>query len=143
MITRPPLVSGFLCHHCSYAAADRAGQSKLALPPEFLPVRVACTGRLSPDHLLEAFRAGADGVLVLGCHPQDCHYRSGNLRARALITLTARLLASVGLPAERLRLEWVSASEDQRLVQVVHEFTAAIRELGPLCVESREKEQDA
>jgi F420-non-reducing hydrogenase iron-sulfur subunit len=90
-----------------------------------------CTGRVRPEHIARALGEGADGVLVLGCHPQDCHYRSGNLRARALVRFTERMLEGLGVNPARLRLEWISASEGTRFVQVVNDYTQALRRIGP------------
>jgi len=126
-----PRIVGLMCHHCSYAGADRAGQSKSPLPTGFLPVRVMCTGRIRPEHIMAALQQGADGVLVLGCHPKDCHYRTGNLRARAAVGLTSRLLEGLGLHPERVQLEWVSAAEGEKLARVVNAQARKLRRLGP------------
>jgi coenzyme F420-reducing hydrogenase delta subunit len=127
-----PRILGFLCRYCSYAAADRAGQAKRELPDGFLPVQVMCTGRLRPEQILGALRAGADGVLVLGCHPFDCHFRTGNLKALATVRLTARLLEAMGLEAGRARIEWISALEDEQLTRVIQRFSEEIKMLGPI-----------
>jgi len=126
-----PRIVAFLCSGCAYAAADQAGRTKLGYPQSLLPVRVMCTGRVEPAFVLQALRDGADGVLVAGCHPGDCHYVDGNLRAAARLALLARLLAQLGVSPERLRLEWIGASEAERFASVVREMTERLRSLGP------------
>jgi F420-non-reducing hydrogenase iron-sulfur subunit len=127
-----PKILGLLCNWCSYTGADLAGTARLKYPPNLMSVRVMCSGRVDPGFILDAFRAGADGVLVCGCHPGDCHYVEGNYKCLRRIPLTKRLLADFGVNPERLRLEWVSASEGARFQAVVTEFTEQIRALGPL-----------
>ncbi|HEY67775.1 MAG: methyl-viologen-reducing hydrogenase subunit delta [Chloroflexi bacterium] len=127
-----PRIIGFLCNWCSYAGADAAGTSRLSYPSNIRVVRVMCSGRVSPELVLRAFREGADGVLVLGCHIGDCHYTDGNHRTAKRIPILRKLLSYVGIEPERLRLEWVSSSEAQRFAQVVSEFTETVRQLGPL-----------
>ena len=126
-----PRIVAFLCNWCSYAGADSAGVARTPSPPNILPVRVMCSGRVSPEMVLRAFRAGADGVLVLGCHIGDCHYDSGNHRTAKRMPVLRRLLGYIGIEPERLRLDWVSAAEGNKFAQVTTEFTEAIRELGP------------
>jgi F420-non-reducing hydrogenase iron-sulfur subunit len=126
-----PKVVAFLCRWCSEAAAERAGAARARVAPNLLPVRVPCTGRVDPQMILHAFAGGADGVLVLGCHPGDCHYREGNLRARDRVLLLGAALAPLGIEPARLRLEWVSATEGDRFVRVVEEAVEALRRLGP------------
>jgi len=126
-----PRIIGFLCNWCSYAGADLAGVSRIQYPANIRIVRVMCSGRIDPTIPLEVFKMGADGILVLGCHPGDCHYVEGNLYEEIKINMLKRLMALTGLEPERLRLEWVSASEGQRFAQVVTEFTERIRKLGP------------
>ena len=126
-----PRIIGFLCNWCSYAGADLAGVSRIQYPSNIRIVRVMCSGRIDPTIPLEVFKMGADGILVLGCHPGDCHYVEGNLYEERKINMLKRLLALTGLEPERLKLEWVSASEGQRFAQVVTEFTEQIRKLGP------------
>jgi len=126
-----PKIIGFLCNWCSYAGADLAGVSRMQYPPNIRVVRVMCSGRIDPIIPLEVFIKGADGVIVLGCHPADCHYVEGNLYEERKIKMLKKLLALTGLEPERLRLDWVSASEGQRFAQIVTEFTEKIRELGP------------
>ncbi len=125
-----PKIIAFACNWCSYAGADLAGVSRIQYPPTTRIIRVMCSGRVSPLFILEALRAGADGVLVTGCHPGDCHYISGNEKAERNIELTRSLMALLGIEPERLRLEWISAAEGARFAQVVSEFTEQVRELG-------------
>jgi len=126
-----PKIIGFLCNWCSYAGADLAGVSRMQYPTNIRVVRVMCSGRIDPIIPLEVFMKGADGVIVLGCHPADCHYVEGNLYEEKKIEMLKKLLALTGLQPERLRLDWVSASEGQRFARIVTEFTEKIRELGP------------
>jgi len=126
-----PRIIGFLCNWCSYAGADAAGISRFKYQPNIRIVRVMCSGRVSPELVLRAFREGADGVLVLGCHIGDCHYVSGNHRTAKRIPVLRRILEYIGIEPERLRLDWVSSAEAPKFQQVVNEFTEAIRELGP------------
>jgi len=127
-----PRIIGFLCNWCSYTGADLAGTARMKYPPNMMSIRVMCSGRVDPGFILSAFSKGADGVLVCGCHPGDCHYVDGNCKCMRRIPLTKRLLSSMGIDPKRLRLEWVSASEGARFQQVVSEFTEQIRTLGPL-----------
>ncbi len=127
-----PRILGFLCNWCSYTGADLAGTARMKYPPNMVAIRVMCSGRVDPAFILDAFRAGADGVMVCGCHPGDCHYVEGNYKCMRRIPLTKTLLAGMGIDPKRLRLEWVSASEGNRFQQVVSEFTEQVRALGPL-----------
>jgi len=127
---KPKLV-GFLCNWCSYAGADLAGVSRIQYPPTLRVVRVMCSGRIDPVFILEAFKSGADGVLVAGCHPGDCHYLSGNYKAERRVLLLQRVLDELGLETERLRLEWVSASEGDRFAMVIRDMTKELKKLGP------------
>jgi F420-non-reducing hydrogenase iron-sulfur subunit len=126
-----PRLVGFLCNWCSYAGADGAGASRTKYPPNLASVRVMCSARIDASFVLQALAGGADGVLICGCHPGDCHYLEGNYKTLRRTRLLLRLLASLGVPKERVRLEWVSASESARFAQVVTEFTEEIRRLGP------------
>ena len=127
-----PRIVGFLCNWCSYAGADLAGVSRIQYPPNLRVIRVMCSGRIDPTFVLEAFRSGADGVLVAGCHiPSDCHYLSGNFKAYRKVAVLRRLLEQLGLEPQRLRLEWISASEGARFAEVVKDMTEKIRKLGP------------
>ena len=126
-----PRIVGFLCNWCSYAGADLAGVSRIQYPPTIRVVRVMCSGRVDPIFILEAFRSGADGVLVAGCHPGDCHYLAGNYKAQRRVVMMKRLLEQFGIEPGRLRLDWVSASEGDRFAKVVKDMTEDIRKLGP------------
>jgi F420-non-reducing hydrogenase iron-sulfur subunit len=126
-----PRIVGFLCNWCAYAGADLAGVSRIQYPPNLRAVRVMCSGRIDPAFVLEAFRSGADGVLVAGCHPGDCHYISGNFKAYRRILMLKKLLEQFGLESERLRLEWVSASEGDRFATVIKDMVKVIKKLGP------------
>lgn len=126
-----PKIIAFLCTWCSYTGADLAGTSRLKTPWNVRAVRVPCSGRVSPELVMRAFDQGADGVLVLGCHIGECHYDSGNHRTAKRIPVLHSLMTFVGLEPERLRLDWVSASEGDRFARIVNEFTDAVRNLGP------------
>jgi len=126
-----PRIVGFLCNWCSYAGADLAGVSRIQYPPNIRIVRVMCSGRIDPPIILETLAHGADGVLVMGCHPGDCHYIEGNLYAERKIKMLKKLIAQTDLEPQRLRLEWVSASEGGRFAELVREFTSQITDLGP------------
>ena len=126
-----PRIVGFLCNWCSYAGADLAGVSRIQYPPTLRIVRVMCSGRIDPIFILEAFRSGADGVLVAGCHPGDCHYLSGNYKAQRRVSMLKTVLEQFGLESERLRLDWVSASEGDRFATIIREMTEKTKKLGP------------
>jgi F420-non-reducing hydrogenase iron-sulfur subunit len=126
-----PKIVGFLCNWCSYAGADLAGTSRAKYPPNMKVVRVMCSGRVDERLILKAFTAGADGVLVCGCHPGDCHYQKGNLNARRKFTGLSPFLDTVGIGRDRLRLEWISASEGPKVATTVKSFTETIKQLGP------------
>jgi F420-non-reducing hydrogenase iron-sulfur subunit len=126
-----PKIVGFLCNWCSYEGADAAGKGQKEYPPNVRIVRVMCSGRIDPQFVLKAFQEGADGVMVLGCHPGDCHYKEGNYNALRRHAILKRLLAQFGIEDGRLRLDWVSASEGDKFVQVVTEMVATIKALGP------------
>lgn len=127
-----PKLMGFLCSWCSYAGADTAGVSRMQYPPNLRVVRVMCSGRIEPVLVMRAFEAGADGVLISGCHPGDCHYATGNYYARRRFIVLRRLLDFLGIEQERLRLTWVSASEGTRFAELVTQLTQEIKVLGPL-----------
>jgi F420-non-reducing hydrogenase iron-sulfur subunit len=129
-----PKIVAFLCNWCSYTGADLAGVSRIKWPPSVRGVRIMCTGRLDPTFVAAAFRAGADGVMVSGCHPGDCHYSHGNYKALRRVHLLKRLLHGFGIEPERLRLVWVSASEGDVWARVTQEMTETIRRIGPLKV---------
>jgi F420-non-reducing hydrogenase iron-sulfur subunit len=127
-----PKLVGFLCNWCSYTGADLAGTARMKYPPNLRVIRVMCSGRVDPNFILEALARGADGVLVLGCHPGDCHYTEGNYKCQRRLPLTRKLAEQMGVDPRRIRLEWVSASEGARFTKVVTEFTEEVRALGPL-----------
>ena len=126
-----PKIVGFLCNWCSYAGADLAGTSRLKYSPNVRVIRVMCSGRVDPLFVLKAFEGGADGVLIAGCHPGDCHYQSGNYKTLRRMHIMKKLLEQYGIHPDRIRLEWVSAAESTRFASVVDEMTATIRNLGP------------
>ena len=136
-----PKIIGFLCNWCSYAGADLAGVSRIQYPPNIRIIRVMCSGRIDPAFILEAFKDGADGVLVGGCHlPSDCHYISGNFKALRRISLTKKVLGELGIEPERVRLEWISASEGDKFAAVVRDMTEQVKKLGPSQVKIPEVE---
>jgi coenzyme F420-reducing hydrogenase delta subunit len=126
-----PKIIGFLCNWCSYTGADLAGTSRLQYPPNIRIIKVMCSGRVNPQFVLKAFQEGADGVLVSGCHPGDCHYISGNYYARRKLTLLGDLMEFTGVDPKRFQISWVSASEGLKFAQVVTKFTEQVRALGP------------
>ncbi len=133
-----PKIIGFLCNWCSYAGADLAGVSRIQYPPNIRIIRVMCSGRIDPAFVLEAFKNGADGVLVAGCHlPSDCHYISGNFKALRRITLLKKVLEEFGIEPQRLRLEWVSASEGDKFAAIVRDMVGEIKKLGPNSVKNK------
>jgi F420-non-reducing hydrogenase iron-sulfur subunit len=127
-----PKIIGFLCNWCAYAGADLAGVSRMQYPPNIRIVRVMCSGRVDPSFILEALKDGADGVLVAGCHlPSDCHYISGNFKALRRIKLLKKVLEQFGIEPERVRLEWISASEGDKFAMVVKDMVEQIKKIGP------------
>ncbi|MBO8152229.1 MAG: methyl-viologen-reducing hydrogenase subunit delta [Candidatus Neomarinimicrobiota bacterium] len=130
-----PKIIAFYCKWCTSAGADLAGTSRLTYPPNVIPVRVMCSSRVDAEHVLEAFKNGADGVLIGGCHPGDCHYETGNYQTLKRVTLLKKMLEDLNIDPRRLRLEWVSAAEGKRFTEVVKEFTEEIAKLGELKVE--------
>ena len=131
-MTFEPKIVGFLCNWCSYTGADLAGTARIKYAPNIRSIRVMCSGRIEPTFIMKAFYEGADGVLIAGCHPGDCHYQEGNYKALRRYKLLKRILPEYGVEPERVRLEWVAASEGERFANIVDEFTDEIRELGPL-----------
>jgi F420-non-reducing hydrogenase iron-sulfur subunit len=127
-----PRILGVLCNWCSYSGADGAGQQRIEYPPNVEVVRVMCSGRVDPALVFEAFARGMDGVLICGCHPGDCHYINGNCKALARFEVMQHMARDLGIEPERLRLEWVSASEGARYAELVAEMTEQVRALGPL-----------
>jgi len=134
-----PRLIGFLCRWCSYTGADLAGTSRIQYPPNLTAIRVMCSGRVDPTFIIKALADGADGVLVAGCHPGDCHYSEGNYRTQRRYPLVSNLLDQFGIEQERVRLEWISASEGDRFAQVVQDLTETVRALGPLHWKERTK----
>ena len=126
-----PKILGLLCNWCSYTGADLAGTSRIQYPPNIRIVRLMCSARVDPTFVLDALSKGADGVLICGCHPGDCHYSEGNYKAMRRFTLLKQLLKAYGIENERVRLEWVSASEGQLFAGIVADMTERVRALGP------------
>jgi F420-non-reducing hydrogenase iron-sulfur subunit len=121
----------FACNWCSYAGADLAGVSRMQYPPNVRIVRTMCSGRFDPEFAFRALEKGVDGVLVCGCHPGDCHYREGNLKAEKKAEMTSKLLEVLGIDTRRFRLEWISASEGAKFASLIKEFTETLKKLGP------------
>jgi len=135
MSTFEPRIVAFFCNWCTYTAADLAGTARMSYAPNVRVVRIMCSGRLDPQFVLSAFREGADGVLIGGCHPGDCHYQEGNYKALRRFTLLKQFLRAMGIEEERVRLEWIAASEGDKVQRVINEMTEAVRALGPLHLE--------
>ena len=134
-----PLIVTFCCNWCSYAGADNAGVGRRQMPPNFRIIRTMCSARIDPEFILRALSKGADGVMVLGCHPADCHYIGGNYRARRRIALIRLVLEQYGFDPKRLLLQWVSASEGEKFQKTVVEFVDVIKALGPTPVRSQKQ----
>jgi F420-non-reducing hydrogenase iron-sulfur subunit len=130
-----PLIVAFLCNWCSYAGADLAGVSRYQYPTSVRIIRVMCSGRIDPFMVFRAFHKGADGVLVAGCHPGDCHYISGNLHAKERMEQVSRIIEKSKIPPQRFKLAWISASEGKIFAQLIRDFTEELRKLGPLSKE--------
>jgi len=130
-MTFEPKIVAFCCNWCAYAGADLAGVGRISYPTNIRIIRLMCSGRVDPVMVLETLAQGADGVLVMGCHPGDCHYIDGNLQTERKIKMLKKLVARTGLEPERLRLEWVSASEGGRFAELVKDFTSQLKEMGP------------
>jgi len=133
MSFRPTIIS-FLCNWCSYTGADLAGTSRMKYASNIRVIRVMCSGRIDPTFVLKALREGADGVLICGCHPGDCHYHEGNYKCMRRFYLLQKYLEQMGIDKNRIRLEWVSASEGKRFAEVVNSMTETIKKLGPCVV---------
>ncbi len=127
-----PKIVGFLCNWCSYAGADKAGTSQLKYPPNIYVVRVMCTGRIDPQFVLKSFERGADGVVILGCHPGDCHYKEQNYRAIQRHRILLRVLGQLGIEKERCRLDFVSAAEGETFARIMTEMAETVKRMGPL-----------
>ncbi len=126
-----PIIIAFVCNWCTYTAADLAGTSRLAYPANVKIIRMMCSGMVDGKYVLKAFLGGADGVLIGGCWPGDCHYINGNMKARRRVALLHEVIDQFGIDRERLWLRWVAASEGNMFVEVVEEMTSKLRELGP------------
>ena len=126
-----PKIIAFCCNWCSYAGADLAGASKIQYPPNVLIIRAMCSGMIHPNFVIEALTNGTDGVIICGCHPGDCHYLEGNLKAEKRAEAIELMLEDFGLEPERFRLEWVSAAEGPKFAQTMTDFTETVRGLGP------------
>lgn len=137
-----PRIVAFFCNWCTYTAADLAGVSRLKYEANVRVIRLMCSGRVDPQFIVDAFAKGADGVLIGGCHPGDCHYSEGNYKMLRRFAMIKRLLNDLGIEDKRLRLEWISASEGDRVRSVVNEMVAEIRKLGPLGMPQRFREWD-
>ena len=127
-----PKIVAFFCNWCTYLAADLAGTSRMKYAPNTRVIRVMCSGRLDPQFILKAFADGADGVLIGGCHPGDCHYQEGNYKALRRFYLLKKMVKDMGIEDDRLRLEWISAAEGERVRSVVNDMVEKVRTLGPL-----------
>jgi len=126
-----PKIVAFFCNWCTYTASDLAGVSRLRYAPSTRVIRVMCSGRIDPEFIMEAFAKGADGVLIGGCHPGDCHYSEGNYKCLRRYDLLQRYIEQMGIDTRRLRLEWISAAEGKKLQEVVNEMTNTLKEIGP------------
>ncbi len=127
-----PRIICFLCNWCSYSAADAAGRAQKAYPANVSVIKVMCSGRVDPQFIMKAFHDGADGVMVLGCHPGDCHYKKGNYQTQKRVLLLKKVLGQFGIEQERMELDWVSATEGDRFVETVTRMVERVRQLGPL-----------
>ncbi|MBN3036120.1 MAG: hydrogenase iron-sulfur subunit [Bacteroidales bacterium] len=131
-----PTIVSFLCNWCSYTGADLAGTSRTKYAPNIRIVRVMCSGRVDPTFVMKAFREGADGVLICGCHPGDCHYHEGNYKCLRRYHLIRKYIEQMGISPERLRLEWISASEGKQFAELADEMTADLLKLGPVNIKN-------
>lgn len=132
-----PTIVAFVCNWCSYAGADKAGGMKLGYSANVKLIRVMCSGRVDPQFVMDAFRKGADGVMILGCHPGDCHYRTGNIKAMRRFKLLDRMLGQFGIDNRRMMLNWVAAGEAERFSDLANKMADTIHELGPLQINGR------
>ncbi len=130
--TFEPVIIGFTCNWCSYRAADMAGTARIKYPPNIRLIRLMCSGRLDPTFVIKAFSHGADGVMITGCHPGDCHYVEQNYKALRRFLLLRRVLTQMGVEPQRLKLVWASAGEGNRLAIEITKFVEEVRSLGPL-----------
>jgi F420-non-reducing hydrogenase iron-sulfur subunit len=130
-MNQSPKIVAFLCNWCSYTGADLAGTARMKYAPNIRIIRIMCSGRVEPTFVLKAFKEGADGILICGCHPGDCHYHEGNYKCLRRFHLLKKYLIQMGIPVERLKLEWISASEGVEFAQLVNEFTETLKKLDP------------
>jgi len=130
-MNQSPKIVAFLCNWCSYTGADLAGTSRMKYASNIRIIRIMCSGRVEPTFVLKAFKEGADGILICGCHPGDCHYHEGNYKCLRRFHLLQKYLIQMGIPVERLKLEWISASEGAEFAQLVNEFTETLKKLDP------------
>ena len=137
-----PTIVAFFCTWCTYTASDLTGMSRLTYAPNVRVMRLMCSGRVDPQFVLAAFRHGADGVLIGGCHPGDCHYQEGNYKARRRIELLRAVLRDLGVADQRLRIEWISASEGEKVQRICNEMTEELRALGPLRLRRAERQPE-
>jgi len=137
-----PRIVAFFCNWCTYTAADLAGVSRLKYAPNVRVIRLMCSGRADPQFILDALSEGADGVLLGGCHPGDCHYAEGNYKTMRRVQMLQRLLRDMGVEEQRVRLEWISASEGERVKSVINEMVEQVRALGPLNLPQRRQDWD-
>jgi len=137
-----PRIVAFFCNWCTYTAADLAGVSRLKYAPNVRVIRLMCSGRVDPQFILDALSQGADGVLLGGCHPGDCHYAEGNYKTMRRVQMLQRLLRDMGVEEQRVRLEWISASEGERVKIVINEMVEQVRALGPLNLPQRRQDWD-
>lgn len=126
-----PRIVAFLCNWCAYTGADLAGTSRIQYPPNVRAIRVMCTGGVDPIYVIKALLEGADGVLIGGCHPGDCHYQSGNLKARRRVAILRSILEQLGLDPDRVWLRWISASEGKLFADTISEMVRELKEKGP------------
>lgn len=134
-----PKIVAFFCNWCTYTAADLAGVSRLKYAPNVKVIRIMCSGRVDPQFILQAFASGADGVLIGGCHPGDCHYSEGNYKMLRRFRLLKRMLHTLGIDDERFRLEWISASEGEKVKTVINDMVEKLKLLGPLSIPNQIK----
>ncbi len=127
-----PKIIAFLCNWCSYAGGDLAGVNREQYPANVLSIKVMCSSRVSPEHIMESFMQGADGVLVTGCHPGDCHYIDGNYKTTRKIEVMHKIMEDFGIDPSRLRMDWISSAEGGKFARVMREMTEHVKELGPL-----------
>lgn len=137
-----PRIVAFFCNWCTYTAADLAGVSRMKYAPNIRVIRLMCSGRVDPQFILEALARGADGVLIGGCHPGDCHYSEGNYKCLRRFRMLKRVLKEMGIEDQRVRLEWISAAEGEKVKRVVNEMVAQLQELGPLSLPKKFEEWD-